>query len=92
MDKRSTRPGMNWKTTINAANPRKRISKKELPLPAEPFTANAGDTIPSVAAMEMIRLFMVSSLAEPANNFYEISNCTSYAINSAGGVIMFNLS
>jgi hypothetical protein len=65
MDKRSTRPGMNWKTTINAANPRKRISKKELPLPAEPFAATAVDTIPSVATMEMIRLFMISSFDEP---------------------------
>jgi hypothetical protein len=61
MEKKSTKPGMNWKTIISAANPRKRMSRREVPFAKLPLAARAGAAQPSVTKIVLIRVLMASS-------------------------------
>jgi hypothetical protein len=61
----STRPGINWKTTIRAPNPRKSMSRIELPFASLTFAARAGVTDASVTANVVNMAFMASSNESP---------------------------
>ena len=58
---KSTIPWMNWKRMISAANPRKRMSRNELPFTSLPLAARAGATETSVTINTLIRVLMPSS-------------------------------
>ena len=61
IEAKSKIPGMNWKTTISAANPRKRMSRNTLPLASLPVAARAGATEASVTSIAHNMVLMASS-------------------------------
>jgi len=61
MEKKRTRPGMNWKTMISAKKPRNRMRRMELPFTMLSLAAMAGVTQPTVASNVPIRVFLALS-------------------------------